>query len=447
MILSTRIGYVRSFSRPQTLHLSIPDGSGTKGYNAIVGRNNSGKSTLARYLRALTSDANITIGYEDRHSIPPELQLRWKSGATETDVALAPTASNSVFGRTHSPTDARHRFRYIPSRRPFTSEFNFMQALSAADYERNDYQNRRMNYQMYFDSSLAQTLATGLSDAATKTRIIGTLERLDPGLATIDVDNVAGRDVIRFKSASGKWHLISETGDGTTNLIRIAHTLSTLADNSTIVIDEPELSLHPQLQKRLHDVLLEVSRDHQVIVLTHSPHFVSWKKIADGSTLTRIYLHRDGYSRIAATSAAVLSRISSIAAGNITSRKYFDTVAMELFFSDAAVLVEGPDDVHYISNWIDATGAGPLPLMGYGCGGFSAIPAWADLCLDLGITCVELFDGDQRNAFENESARLRAKYPEASCFLLNRDDIRDKHARDAAGRETNQILLNGVIAS
>jgi hypothetical protein len=67
--------------------------------------------------------------------------------------------------------------------------------------------------------------------------------------------------------------------------------------------------------------------------------------------------------------------------------------------------------------------------------------------LDLGITCVELFDGDQRNAFENESARLRAKYPEASCFLLNRDDIRDKHARDAAGRETNQILLNGVIAS
>ena len=38
-----------------------------------------------------------------------------------------------------------------------------------------------------------------------------------------------------------------------------------------ILIDEPELHLHPRLQEKFVDFILEISKDSQVILTTHSP--------------------------------------------------------------------------------------------------------------------------------------------------------------------------------
>ena len=55
-----------------------------------------------------------------------------------------------------------------------------------------------------------------------------------------------------------------------------------------MVIDEPELSVHPALQKRLMALFLEYSKTHQIIVCTHSPYFVNWEAIVNGANLIRV---------------------------------------------------------------------------------------------------------------------------------------------------------------
>ena len=45
-------------------------------------------------------------------------------------------------------------------------------------------------------------------------------------------------------------------------------------DNSIILIDEPELSLHPKWQQRIIEVYKNIGKNNQIIVATHSPHIL-----------------------------------------------------------------------------------------------------------------------------------------------------------------------------
>ena len=45
-------------------------------------------------------------------------------------------------------------------------------------------------------------------------------------------------------------------------------------ENSIILIDEPELSLHPKWQQRIIKVYEKIGRNNQIIVATHSPHIL-----------------------------------------------------------------------------------------------------------------------------------------------------------------------------
>ena len=44
--------------------------------------------------------------------------------------------------------------------------------------------------------------------------------------------------------------------------------------NSIILIDEPELSLHPKWQQRIIEVYKKIGENNQIIVATHSPHIL-----------------------------------------------------------------------------------------------------------------------------------------------------------------------------
>ena len=45
-------------------------------------------------------------------------------------------------------------------------------------------------------------------------------------------------------------------------------------ENSIILIDEPELSLHPKWQQRIIDVYRKIGKNNQIIIATHSPHIL-----------------------------------------------------------------------------------------------------------------------------------------------------------------------------
>lgn len=78
-----------------------------------------------------------------------------------------------------------------------------------------------------------------------------------------------------FTNLSGDKFDINELSSGEKQLF-----LRTLAikmlnpENSIILIDEPELSLHPKWQQRIVDVYKKIGKNNQIIIATHSPHIL-----------------------------------------------------------------------------------------------------------------------------------------------------------------------------
>jgi predicted ATP-dependent endonuclease of OLD family len=93
---------------------------------------------------------------------------------------------------------------------------------------------------------------------------------------------------------------------------------------------------------------LDFTLERQVVVVTHSPHFVDWKTLSEAGHLFRVLLNSKGYSEVKSASREAMVAVTKSAHANVTSRKYYDVVCKELFFSDEAVLVGGPDDVNYL---------------------------------------------------------------------------------------------------
>ncbi|WP_369715779.1 AAA family ATPase [Leptotrichia sp. HSP-536] len=84
-----------------------------------------------------------------------------------------------------------------------------------------------------------------------------------------------GRNIILFTNSAGDKFDINELSSGEKQLF-----LRTLAikmlnpENSIILIDEPELSLHPKWQQKIVDVYRKIGKNNQIIIATHSPHIL-----------------------------------------------------------------------------------------------------------------------------------------------------------------------------
>ena len=78
-----------------------------------------------------------------------------------------------------------------------------------------------------------------------------------------------------FTDSSGKKFGINELSSGEKQLFLRTLAIKMLEpENSIIMIDEPELSLHPKWQQKIVDVYKKIGRNNQIILATHSPHIL-----------------------------------------------------------------------------------------------------------------------------------------------------------------------------
>ena len=110
--------------------------------------------------------------------------------------------------------------------------------------------------------------------------------------------------------------------------------ISTKVSNGIVLIDEPELHLHPRWQTILLDLIQEFSekRNLQFIFSTHSPVFVTHDTI---DSVTRIF-QKDGVSNLASIHAATNLPNKAHLVRMINSHNN-----ERLFFADRVILVEG----------------------------------------------------------------------------------------------------------
>jgi putative ATP-dependent endonuclease of OLD family len=198
----------------------------------------------------------------------------------------------------------------------------------------------------------------------------------------------------------------TEVGEGFQNAIVLAVLRAfeeTKRQGAILLIEEPEMFLHPQMQRSLYKTLRKIGETNQVIYTTHSPHFVSVPDYRDV-----LLVRRDD--------EGTYTMQSSLAADNKRREKFLkelDPERSELFFARRLLLVEG--DTEKLS-----------------------YPAYAaKLKLDLdraGATIVEV--GGKRNLKDFAELAISFQIPVGIVYDKDSSDLKD---------EDEEVEYNGML--
>ncbi len=175
-------------------------------------------------------------------------------------------------------------------------------------------------------------------------------------------------------------------------------------DDLILLIDEPELHLHPQLQSRLADHMQKSVA--QTIVTTHSPLFVDlgyWRGISR-MTRDQTYPKQDKLAEKLGTKtiAEHLDDIPEFYYHETT----FSSNDSELFFARRVLLVEGPVEKYGLPRLAHVLGCRLDQLTVISSNGKSKIPHYVTVCHAYEIPVMVLFDLDGKDEKDSENAMV-----------------------------------------
>lgn len=109
-------------------------------------------------------------------------------------------------------------------------------------------------------------------------RILALLEQAFPGFERIEFDVVgAGQVTLMWLERSSKQPLYpNQLSEGTLRFLWLITSLLSPAIPPLLMLDEPEVSLHPELLMLLAAVLQDAAANSQILVATHSPDLIRW---------------------------------------------------------------------------------------------------------------------------------------------------------------------------
>jgi predicted ATP-dependent endonuclease of OLD family len=153
-------------------------------------------------------------------------------------------------------------------------------------------------------------------------------------------------EIILFKD--GKEFLISQASSGEKEILNFLLGIFAInMKNGTIIVDEPELHLHPRWQNTLMDLFLELARatNNQFIITTHSPIFINSKTY---NHIFRVFKDKENASKNVELKDIDDLRVKDILhIVNSTNNE-------KIFFADKVILVEGVTDYLVFSSILNS---------------------------------------------------------------------------------------------
>lgn len=228
----------------------------------------------------------------------------------------------------------------------------------------------------------------------------------------------------------------SQLGEGIQNVLVLA-ILQAFAERrkqgAIFLIEEPEMFLHPQMQRSVYKTIREIGKTNQVIYTTHSPYFVTVPDY-DEVVLVRkdnmaTYVKRSGLPATARRREKLI--------------KEFDPERNELFFASRLLLVEGdteklalPEYAKRLGLDLDLAGASIVEV-----GGKRNLLEFARIAGSFEIPTAVLYDEDSSDIEDsteesNYNEKLEALVDEGPCYALwSFSKKYEDHLRKAIGEQ------------
>jgi predicted ATPase len=418
----------RGFEKEQELDIALPNGELGSGLTIIVGPNNSGKSTICESFRAITQNepASFTEGKRNKNA-GDKIYIELINNEEQSIILRTADAngSESIFEE-KGITKNQVKIHTLPSRRTFNPFF------AKGRWDKETYLR-----QSHLPSIRGQELSNFnhriFEIQKNQDKYNDVLKKILNPLPQWYIDqNDGGQYYIKF-NYGGNFHNSDGAGEGLISIFTIVDTLYDSAPNDVIVIDEPELSLHPSLQRKLCEVLIEYSVDRQIIISTHSPFFISWLSLLNGGKLART-TKNNGAIQINNVKNETVEYLKPLF-NNLNNPHIFGLNANEVFFlDDNVILTEGQEDVIFLKKIIKMLGLEINgSFFGWGVGGATNFDKILTLMKDLGFKNVAtILDNNVAELKES----LSEKFPTYHFECIPTDDIRDKpHRKEKAAIE------------
>lgn len=449
----------RGFSSEKTINFAQPDGTPGSGLTVIVGPNNSGKSSITEAITAVTQVNGSAPTFSEGK--------RNKEGGDSVRITISDINGNTRILRTVDSGGSEALFEGSITQPPENKVFILSSRRSFSPFFGKSSQERA---QYISNAQQLKNTREGQGDLSSRIFHINNTEGkraefelvlaklLDPLPQWTIEQTDQGNYYLKY-SYGAHSHSSDGLGEGLLSIFYIVDALYDSTPGSVIVIDEPELSLHPQLQSRVRDLLIEYSADRQVIISTHSPKFVSWSAISAGASIVRVTNGGEGINIHQLNEAARTAVGGYLTDSNNPHGLGLD--ANESFFLfDKVILVEGQEDVMFFPKVMESLGMDfEGTVFGWGVGGADKMHLMATVLESLGFQrVVGILDADKAAniaplvaAFESyfftahpaDDIRRKAQSPEKTS-LLNDDYSAVRPQFETAARnmviQVNQYL-------
>lgn len=422
-----RIHGYRGFRLPGVLDLAVPNGTTGSGLTILTGPNNGGKSSIFECLRARSSSQATSFSDGTRHKEVERVEIVYVVDGNE-QVLRSTAKGSSETERIHFDDD--QSIFVVPSRKTFSPYFGKSIWSREQFISNSPLPPQRSAVLTNFEYRLFSIHREPSAFNTILSRVLG----YTPEWA-IDL-SPQGQHYLKFFNGEHA-HSSDGMGDGLISLFSVVDSLYDSSPGDLIAVDEPELSLHPTLQKRTSALLEDYAKDRQIVIATHSPYFVGLGALAAGGNLARIVTDRNGtrIHQLSPESKVVIRRLSQ---GNLYNPHVFGLDAREIFFQEEnIILTEGQEDVLLFPCVAEQLGATfPGNFYGWGAGGAGNIGHLCRIFQDLGFQkVVALLDGDKGD----DATTLSHSFPSYLFKCIPAIDIRTKPARPAGN------LVDGLL--